>query len=55
MMPFVGNVAGHSDPRTTKIYTHFQCLKLRPLCRPFVIVVDWRIILWLKENGEVIM
>lgn len=21
---FVGNVAGHSDPRTTKRYTHFS-------------------------------
>jgi len=26
---FVGNVAGHSDPRTTKRYTHFSCEETR--------------------------
>ena len=26
---FVGNVAGHSDPRTTKRYTHFSVKETR--------------------------
>ena len=26
---FVGNVAGHSDPRTTKRYTHFSVEETR--------------------------
>lgn len=26
---FVGNIAGHSDPRTTKRYTHFSVEETR--------------------------
>lgn len=33
---FVGNVAGHSDPRTTKRYTHFSVEETRMPLEPLV-------------------